>query len=293
MSQRGGLIIEIIVAKEYGFCDGVKKAIEIGKTARRDNSGDVNVLKQIVHNRHVVDCLGRQGIGSVDSLGEAESGTIVFGAHGVGPGVVEEAKRKGLNTVDSTCSFVTRVHRLVKRLAENGYAIILIGDKKHDEIIGVVAEAPESIRVISNKREEAKGLCIDSDKISVVTQTTLSVDDTKETVDLLRARFPSIKVYNSICLATQRRQEAVKELAKGVDLIIVVGETGGPNSRESANSRRLVEAANACGKVSYLVNDVREVNKQWFIGVNRMGVTAGASTPNTIMERVIGAIRLL
>lgn len=278
--------MEVVLAKTYGFCMGVKRAIEIAKKVRKENNDEVNVLKDIVHNPHVVDSLKRMGIGSVHSLQNAKGGTIIFSAHGVGPDIVRDAKRKDLNTVDATCPLVTKVHDLVKLLTRENYTIIIVGDKNHDEIIGVSAEAPKNVKIISRK-EEIDTLPVDSGKIAAITQTTLSVDDSIEIINLLKKKFPDIKVYNTICGETQLRQKAVKDLAKKVDLILVVG------SPKSANSKRLVQVGKSCGKETYLINNEKEIKKEWFHGVKRVGVTAGASTPDEIVKNVVKMVKLL
>lgn len=278
--------MEVILAETYGFCMGAKRAIEIAKKARKENKGEVNVLKEIVHNPYVVDSLKKIGIGSVHSLQKVKKGTIIFSAHGVAPNVIGEAKKKGLNIVDTTCPLVTKVHNLVKILARKGYMIVLVGDKQHDEIIGVSAEAPKNIKIIS-KKEEIDGLSVDSNKIAVITQTTLSIDDSIEIINLLKRKFSKIEVYNTICNATQLRQNGVKGLAKKVDLILVIG------FKKSANSKRLVQVAKSCGKISYLVNNEKEIKKKWFNGVKKVGITAGASTPDEIVKKVIEKVKLV
>lgn len=276
--------MEVVLAKVYGFCMGVKRAIEIARKTREENKGKVAVLKEIVHNPYVVDSLKKEGIDSVSSLQKVQKGTIIFSSHGVSPDIVEEAKNKNLNIVDATCPLVTKVHNLVKLLAGKGYTIILVGDKQHDEIIGVRGEAPENIKIIS-KKDDIDNLSIDSGKKAVITQTTLSIDDSIEIVNLLKKKFPGIEVYNTICNATQSRQQAVKDLSKEVDLILVVG------SSTSANSKRLVHVARSCGKASYLINDEKELKKKWFNGVRKVGVTAGASTPDFIVNNVIEKLK--
>ncbi len=276
--------MEVILAKAYGFCMGVKRAIEIAKKTRKDNSGEVSVLKEIVHNPYVVDSLKKEGVSSASSLQKVRKGTIIFSSHGVAPYMVDERMKKDLNIVDATCPLVTKVHNLVKLLARKGYTIILVGDKHHDEIIGVSGEAPENIKIIG-KKEEVDNLSIDSGKIAAITQTTLSVDDSIEIINLLKKKFPDIEVYNTICNATQLRQQAVKDLAKKVGLILVVG------SSTSANSKRLVQVAKSCGRVSYLINDEKEIRKEWFDGVKKIGVTAGASTPDFIINNVIEKLK--
>ena len=278
--------MEVILAKPYGFCMGVKRAIDIAKKVRKKTKGEVNVLKEIVHNQYVVDSLKKQGIGSVSSLQKVKKGTIIFSAHGVGSNIVEEGKKRGLNIVDATCSLVIKVHNLVKLLAKEGYTIILIGDKNHDEIIGVRSEAPKNIKIIS-KKEEISNLSIASNKIVVITQTTLSIDDSREIVNLLKRKFPNIKVYNTICNATQLRQKSVKDLTKKVDLILVVG------SSRSANSKTLVQVIRSCGKTPYLVKNEEEIKEEWFNGIKKVGITAGASTPNEIVENVIEKVKKL
>lgn len=279
---------QIVLAGPRGFCAGVERAIDVVELALQVCSPPVYVRKEIVHNRHVVEALRAKGAIFVDELDEVpDDATVVFSAHGISPAVREEAKRRGLRVIDATCPLVTKVHLEAVRYAREGYTIILVGHEDHDEVIGTTGEAPERIAVVSSP-EEVEALEIpDPDKVAYITQTTLSVDDTREVIEALRRRFPRIvgPSRDDICYATQNRQAAVKTVAKEVDVVLVIG------AANSSNANRLREVSEAVGTRAYLINDIREIKPEWLEGVTRVGITAGASTPEFLVHEAVEALR--
>jgi 4-hydroxy-3-methylbut-2-en-1-yl diphosphate reductase len=284
MNQR---ISEIVLAGPRGFCAGVERAIDIVELALSVCAPPVYVRKEIVHNRHVVEDLRAKGAVFVDELHEVPDGaTVVFSAHGISPGVREEARHRGLRVIDATCPLVTKVHLEAIRYAREGYSIILIGHEDHDEVIGTVGEAPQRMVVIDSATEVETLSVPDPDKIAYLTQTTLSVDDTREVIEALRRRFPKIvgPSRDDICYATQNRQAAVKRLANDVDVVLVIG------AANSSNANRLVEVSKTVGTRAYLINDVRDIRPEWLEGARRIGVTAGASTPEVLVAQTVEAL---
>jgi 4-hydroxy-3-methylbut-2-en-1-yl diphosphate reductase len=281
-------IAEIVLAGPRGFCAGVERAIDIVELALEVCRPPVYVRREIVHNRHVVETLRAKGAIFVDELTEVpDAATVIFSAHGISPAVREESRRRGLRVIDATCPLVTKVHLEAIRYAREGYSIILIGHEDHDEVIGTLGEAPDRIIVIDSA-EAVQSLDIpDPDKIAYLTQTTLSVDDTREVIDALRQKFPKIvgPSRDDICYATQNRQAAVKTVAGDVDVVLVIG------AANSSNANRLVEVSQMAGTRAYLINDVRDVRAEWLAGVKRVGVTAGASTPEVLVSQVVEALR--
>ena len=245
----------------------------------------VYVRKQIVHNRHVVEDLEARGAVFVEELDEVPTGsTVVFSAHGVSPAVHAEAAARGLKTIDATCPLVTKVHHEAKRFAGQGLQILLIGHAGHEEVEGTTGEAPEHIQLVQHPGDVDDLVVADPDKVSWLTQTTLSVDETAETVARLRQRFPNLidPPSDDICYATQNRQQAVKQIARHSDLVIVVG------SQNSSNSVRLVEVALEAGaKASHRVDNASEIDPSWLAGVNSVGVTSGASVPDDLVQGVL------
>jgi len=278
----------IVLAKPRGFCAGVVRAIETVKKAIELFRPPIYVRKQIVHNKHVVDELRSMGVVFVQSLDEVPDGAIViFSAHGVPPAVREQAKLKRLRVIDATCPLVQKVHAEAKRYATKGYSIVLIGHKGHDEVEGTVGEAPEQITVISSI-EEVDGLQLpNTEKVVCLTQTTLSVDTANAIIEALRSRFPSLELPLSedICYATRNRQTAVKCLSRICDGIIVVG------SVDSSNARRLCEVAIGAGVPAFLISDADELESQHFRGMEVIGITASASTPEAIVTKVVERLR--
>ncbi len=279
---------QIVLAGPRGFCAGVERAIDVVELALQVCSPPVYVRKEIVHNRHVVEALRAKGAIFVDELDEVpDDATVIFSAHGISPAVREEAQRRGLRVIDATCPLVTKVHLEAVRYAREGYTIILVGHEDHDEVIGTTGEAPERIAVVSSPEEVEVLEIPDPDKVAYITQTTLSVDDTREIIEALRRRFPRIvgPSRNDICYATQNRQAAVKTVAKEVDVVLVIG------AANSSNANRLREVSEAVGTRAYLINDIREIKPEWLEGVTRVGITAGASTPEFLIHEAVEALR--
>ncbi|HEX2386823.1 MAG TPA: 4-hydroxy-3-methylbut-2-enyl diphosphate reductase [Candidatus Binatia bacterium] len=273
---------QVVIAEPRGFCAGVEMAIETVERALKKYGAPVYVFHEIVHNRHVVEDFTRRGVTFVSSVDDVPAGgRLVFSAHGVAPEVRRKARERGLEVViDATCPLVDKVHREVRRFAAQGYWIVLVGHETHDEIVGTSGEAPERIKVVESAADVEKLVIPDRDKIAVLTQTTLSVDDTRGIIDALRRRFPKIvaPAKEDICYATQNRQDAVKELAAAVDHVLVIG------SKNSENSSQLCKVARARGVPAYLINDISELDPKWLDGVARVGITAGASAPDHLVS---------
>jgi 4-hydroxy-3-methylbut-2-enyl diphosphate reductase len=283
-SNRGSGLSEIVLAGPRGFCAGVERAIEIVERALDVVQGPVFVRREIVHNRHVVEALRAKGAVFVDELTDVPAGaTVIFSAHGVSPAVREDAEKRGLNVIDATCPLVTKVHTEAVRYAREGRTIVLVGHADHDEVIGTTGEAPERIVVIDSVGEAERLEVDDPARVAYLTQTTLSVDDTRAIIEVLRRRFPAIvgPSRDDICYATQNRQAAVKRLGAEVELVLVLG------AANSSNARRLREVAAAVGAPAHLINDVRDIRPEWMTGIRRIGVTAGASTPEFLVREVV------
>jgi len=279
---------DVVLAAPRASCAGVTRAVEIVERALEQRGAPVYVRKQIVHNTHVVDELERRGAVFVDEVAEVPAGaTVIFSAHGVSPAVRRQALARRLDVIDATCPLVAKVHAEARRFAAGDYQIVLVGHEDHEEVEGTVGEAPAHTRVIASL-DEARELDLqDSDRVAVLTQTTLAVDETTGIVDALRERFPSLVVPASedICYATQNRQDAVRAIAADdCDLILVVG------SENSSNSRRLVEVAERAGCRAQLVERAQDIRPESLAGVRRLGVTAGASAPESLVEEVVSAL---
>jgi len=275
----------VLLAAPRGYCAGVDRAVITVEKALDLYGSPVYVRKQIVHNKHVVSTLEQRGAVFVEELDEVPAGaTVVFSAHGVSPAVHAEAAERGLKTIDATCPLVTKVHHEAKRFAGDDYDILLIGHEGHEEVEGTSGEAPEHIQLVQGPGDVDKIVVRDPAKVAWLSQTTLSVDETMETVDAIRARFPELldPPSDDICYATQNRQLAVKEISRGADLVIVVG------SGNSSNSVRLVEVALEAGaKASYRVDDASEIDEAWLDGVDTVSVTSGASVPEELVDGVL------
>jgi 4-hydroxy-3-methylbut-2-enyl diphosphate reductase len=274
------------LAAPRGYCAGVDRAVITVEKALDLYGAPVYVRKQIVHNKHVVSDLESRGAVFVEELHEVPEGaTVVFSAHGVSPTVHDEAKARGLKTIDATCPLVTKVHHEAKRFAKDDYDILLIGHAGHEEVEGTSGEAPEHIQLVQGPEDVANIVVRDPSKVAWLSQTTLSVDETLETVDAIRERFPELldPPSDDICYATQNRQLAVKEIAHDADLVIVVG------SANSSNSVRLAEVALEAGaKAAHRVDDASEIDDAWLEGVAKVSVTSGASVPEALVEGVLG-----
>ena len=287
MSLNG--IKKIILLTPRGFCAGVVRAIDVVKIALGHYGAPIYVRKEIVHNRHVVDELREMGAIFVEELSEVPQGArVIFSAHGVAPSVRDEAQMRLLNVIDATCPLVTKVHVEAKKFASKDFTIVLIGHKDHDEVIGTLGEAPENMVLVSSVKDVDQLQIKDSSRMSYLTQTTLSLDETKDIVERLRQRFPMVQGPHSqdICYATENRQLAVKAVAPLCQLLLVVG------SKNSSNSQRLVEVCEKSGVPAYLIDDEREVNLEWLTGVETIAITAGASAPEHLVEELIDFLKL-
>src|SRR6202047_3051060 len=279
---------KIILLRPRGFCAGVVRAIDVVKIVLNLYGAPVYVRKEIVHNRHVVDELRQAGAIFVDELSEVPEGArVIFSAHGVSPAIREEAKSRNLQVIDATCPLVTKVHLEAVRFARQGYTIILIGHAGHDEVIGTLGEAPESTMLVSSVEDVDKLHVRDPAKIAYLTQTTLSLDETRDIVERLKERFPALKgpKTQDICYATENRQLGVKAVVPLTDVLLVVG------SQNSSNSRRLVEVCENEGVPDYLVDDSGEVNPSWLEGIHTVAVTAGASAPENLVQELMQALQ--
>ena len=273
-----------MLASPRGYCAGVDRAVDTVERALDHFGAPVYVRKEIVHNWHVVQELSDRGAVFVDSeLDVPEGAVVVLSAHGVAPAVYANSTERRLQVLDATCPLVTKVHVEAKRYAAAGYTIVLIGHEGHEEVVGTMGEAPDAIRLIGSV-DEIDGLDIpDPGKVAYITQTTLSVDETLEIIAALRERFPEIvgPKKDDICYATQNRQNAVKELAQEVDLVLVIG------SRNSSNSNRLVDVTREQGVPAHLIDDETHIDPAWLEGIETVGITSGASAPESLVERVV------
>ena len=279
---------KIILLRPRGFCAGVVRAIDVVKIALDLYGAPIYVRKEIVHNKHVVDELRAAGAIFVEELDEVPAGArVIFSAHGVSPVVRKDAVEREVQVIDATCPLVTKVHLEAVKFARKNFSIILIGHKDHDEVIGTLGEAPESTVLVSNVEDVDQLTVKDPEKVSYITQTTLSLDETQDIVSRLRERFPKIQgpAAQDICYATENRQLAVKAVAPMCELLLVVG------SQNSSNSRRLVEVCVKEGVASHLIDDLDEVNPEWLAGVNTVAVTAGASAPENLVQELIDSLR--
>jgi 4-hydroxy-3-methylbut-2-en-1-yl diphosphate reductase len=279
---------KIILLKPRGFCAGVVRAIDVVRIALDLYGAPIYVRKEIVHNRHVVDELRRAGAIFVEELSEVPEGArVIFSAHGVSPAVRSEAKERRLQVIDATCPLVTKVHLEAVKFARQGYTIILIGHRDHDEVIGTLGEAPQNTTLVSDVADVDRLHIEDPDRVVYLTQTTLSLDETKDIVNRLFERFPKIigPKTQDICYATENRQLAVKAVAPLCQALLVVG------SQNSSNSRRLVEVCQKAGVPAYLLDDCSEVRPETLEGVDTVAVTAGASAPEHLVEQLLDHLR--
>jgi len=279
---------KIYLLKPRGFCAGVVRAIDVVKIALSVYGAPVYVRKEIVHNKHVVDELRDLGAVFVEELAEVpDNGRAIFSAHGVSPEVRQQGKERGLNIIDATCPLVTKVHLEAVKFAREGYFIVLIGHKNHDEVVGTLGEAPEKMTLVESVEDVDALEIADPTRVAYLTQTTLSLDETRHVVARLQERYPLIRGPKSqdICYATENRQTAVKGVAGFCDLLLVVG------SSNSSNSKRLVEVGHNYGVESYLVNDWSDVDLAWLNQARNVGVTAGASAPEHLVEQIVSALR--
>ncbi|SOD90649.1 4-hydroxy-3-methylbut-2-enyl diphosphate reductase [Caenispirillum bisanense] len=282
--------MQVILAQPRGFCAGVERAIDIVERALEKFGPPIYVRHEIVHNKHVVESLRAKGVRFVEDLDEVPAGMpTIFSAHGVARSVEEVAASRDLPVIDATCPLVSKVHNEGRRYAEQGREVVLIGHAGHPEVEGTVGQIPGTVHVISTPEDVAALTVADPEKLAYVTQTTLSLDDTEVVVRALRARFPAVAGLDTkdICYATQNRQRAVRELAGRTDVVIVVG------AKNSSNSNRLREIATQMGRAAYLINDASELDPAWVAGGARVGVTAGASAPEVLVDGVLAALRAI
>ncbi len=283
------MVKRVLLASPRGYCAGVERAVETVERALELYGPPVYVRKQIVHNLHVVRELEERGAIFVDSEQDVPEGqTVVFSAHGVAPSVHENAASRRLKTIDATCPLVTKVHVQARRFAADGYTVVLIGHAGHEEVVGTMGEAPESMVLVESVEDAERLELPGTNRVAYTTQTTLSVDETAEIIAVLRRRFPEIRApkREDICYATSNRQWAVKEMLSEVDLLLVIG------SRNSSNSNRLVDVARAAGVNAHLIDDESEIDEGWLSGVETVGVTSGASAPEKLVERVCDWFRV-
>jgi 4-hydroxy-3-methylbut-2-en-1-yl diphosphate reductase len=275
----------VLLAKPRGYCAGVDRAVQTVERALERFGAPVYVRKQIVHNTHVVRTLEKRGAIFVEETDEVPEGAVVvFSAHGVAPEVHAEAKERSLRAIDATCPLVTKVHNEARRFAAHGYEILLIGHEGHEEVVGTTGEAPANIRLVDGPQDAATIEVSDPAKLAWLSQTTLSVDETNQTVAVLRERFPQLidPPSDDICYATQNRQVAVKQIASASDVVIVVG------SANSSNSVRLVEVAHEAGAgAAYLVDDASSIDPAWLESATTVGLTSGASVPEALVDQVL------
>jgi 4-hydroxy-3-methylbut-2-en-1-yl diphosphate reductase len=275
---------KLLLAAPRGYCAGVDRAVQTVERALELYGAPVYVRKEIVHNKHVVEQLRARGAVFVDSETEVPAGaTVVFSAHGVSPSVHANARERRLATIDATCPLVTKVHVEAKKFAAEGYTIVLIGHAGHEEVEGTMGEAPDHIVLIENEADVDRLEVADPDKVAYISQTTLSVEETRSVIARLRERFPSIigPRTDDICYATTNRQAAVKQLARECDLVLVIG------SRNSSNSNRLVEVAREHGAESHLIDNESQVREEWLADKRVVGITSGASAPEELVQRLI------
>jgi 4-hydroxy-3-methylbut-2-enyl diphosphate reductase len=286
-SANGASPKSIYLLKPRGFCAGVVRAIDIVDLALKAFGPPIYVRREIVHNSHVVRDLANRGAVFVEELHEVpEGGRVIYSAHGVAPSVRQDAADRRLRVIDATCPLVTKVHLEAVRFASLGGTILLIGHRDHDEVIGTLGEAPAQTLVVSTPEEAREVQVSDPERVFFLTQTTLSLDDARIIIEVLKQRFPSMQgpPAQDICYATENRQQAVKHIASHADLLLVVG------SDNSSNSRRLVEVGENAGLRGHLIDDESRIQPDWLVGVDRVAITAGASAPEVLVRQVIGRL---
>ncbi|MGH7986005.1 MAG: 4-hydroxy-3-methylbut-2-enyl diphosphate reductase [Candidatus Binataceae bacterium] len=286
MMPRGTSVEKIILAEPRGFCAGVDRAVEAVRGALREYGAPLYVRHQIVHNRFVLEALEKEGAIFVENLdGVPEGQRVIFSAHGVAPSEWDHARQRRLRVIDATCPLVTKVHSEVERYANEDRTVILIGHAGHEEVKGTLGVAPGKVLLVGTVEEAATIAVPDGARVAAATQTTLSVDDTLDIMDMLKQRFPGLAMpkTDDICYATQNRQNAVKELVEVSDVVLVVG------SKQSSNANRMVEVARMRGGRAYLVDSLADVEPEMLTGVRALGLTASASSPEWLVEEIVGA----
>jgi len=281
--------MKVLIASPRGFCAGVRRAIDIVDLALETYAAPIFVRREIVHNKLVVEDFQKRGVVFIDEVAQAPEGScVIFSAHGIAPEVRDQAKTRNLRTIDATCPLVTKVHLEVHRFLREEYSLVLIGHKDHDEVVGTMGEAPGKITLVENESQVEHLTVSNPDRVMVLTQTTLSIDETSAILTAIKRRFPSAKTppKDDICYATQNRQDAVRGLlSRGIEVLLVVG------SQNSSNSQRLCEVARDGGARAYLIDQAQEMKPEWFSEVTRVGLTAGASAPEYLVEQVVEWLR--
>ncbi|MDA1036572.1 MAG: 4-hydroxy-3-methylbut-2-enyl diphosphate reductase [Chloroflexi bacterium] len=278
--------MEVLLSAPRGFCAGVVRAIEIVQLSLQRYGTPVYVRHEIVHNKYVVDSLHRQGAEFVEDIDDVPDGaTLIFSAHGVAPEVWYASKARGLRVIDATCPLVTKVHLESVKYARDAYSIVVIGHAGHPEVIGTMGQSPAVSHLVSSVEDAEQVEIPDPDRVVALTQTTLSVDDTAEVIEVLTRRFPKLVARNDICYATTNRQVAAKALTDQVQLMLVIG------AQNSSNCNRLREVAEEAGLPAYLIDDAAHIQPEWLEGVEKIGITSGASTPETLVEEVIDFLK--
>ncbi len=282
------MVEKIILAEPRGFCAGVDRAVEAVRSALRSYGRPLYVRHQIVHNRFVLEALEQEGAIFVETLAEVPEGQrVIFSAHGVAPSEWDRAKDRGLRVIDATCPLVTKVHLEVERYASEGRTVVLVGHNGHEEVKGTLGVAPGKVVLVGSVEEAERVQLPDPERVAAVTQTTLSIDDTRDILEILKRRFPKMATpkTDDICYATQNRQNAVKELVQLSEAILVVG------SKQSSNANRLVEVARTRGARAFLIDSIADVEPDMLAGVKSLGLTASASSPEWLVEEIIGAFK--
>jgi 4-hydroxy-3-methylbut-2-en-1-yl diphosphate reductase len=288
MALVANTVEKLLLAAPRGYCAGVDRAVQTVERALEMHGAPVYVRKEIVHNKHVVAELRERGAIFVEEQTEVPEGEVcVFSAHGVAPSVRAGAERRHLRTIDATCPLVTKVHREAVRFAGDGYTVVLVGHDGHEEVEGTMGEVPEKIVLVQNEADVAQLQVEDPERVAYITQTTLAVDETSAIIARLRERFPAIigPRTDDICYATTNRQSAVKQMADGCDLMLVIG------SRNSSNSLRLVEVARECGTEAHLIDKAEEVREEWLPGKRVVGISSGASAPEHLVQELVDYFR--
>lgn len=276
--------MEILLAEDMGFCFGVKRAIKIARDKRKETENNIYTLGSIIHNPQVVEKLKEEGIVPVGNLDEVTNGYVVISSHGVSPLVQDEIKNRGLKSIDATCPLVKRVQEKAMELVMEGYEVFVIGEKEHLEVQGIVGYTGGKIKVINPEENiEFK----EKDRVGLVAQTTQTMKSLEDAILKMLPKVKELKVFNTICEVTNRRQKEIEKLAKMADIIIVIG------GRKSANTRRLAALAKDGGCETHHVEEVKDINEDWFLGKNKVGITAGASTPDWIIKEVIDRLNLI
>ncbi len=288
MSAVANTVEKLILAAPRGYCAGVDRAVQTVEQALQLHGEPVYVRKEIVHNKHVVEALEQRGAIFVEEETEVPEGAVcVFSAHGVAPSVREGAEQRSLQTIDATCPLVTKVHREAVKFAQDGYTIVLVGHAGHEEVEGTMGEAPEKIVLVQDEQDVEELEVEDPERMAYITQTTLAVDETTSIIARLRERFPKIvgPRTDDICYATTNRQAAVRQMASECDLMLVIG------SKNSSNSKRLVEVARDCGTEGHLIDNAREVKEEWLEGRRVVGISSGASAPEHLVQELVDLFR--